>query len=587
MNNPDNHLDSAAAERLRQAEATVAREEATPASPPSPESTRIASQSLVKKVVQQPLHELRVHQIQLEMQNEELRRIQAELDATRARYFDLYDLAPVGYCTVSEAGLIKEANLTVATLLSVNRNELIQRSLTAFISPEDQPTHRRHWSKLFETGVAQAYELRMLRAAVPVWTLIKAAIVPGQSGAIECRVVLSDITEQKQAERLRWLAAEVLRILNEPQALPDAVQRILAAIRQETGFDSVGLRLRQGEDFTYCGAEGFSQAFLQAENQLVARAADGGLCRDENGKVRLECTCGLVLTGQTDPTHELFTPGGSAWTSDARQLLRIPPEQDPRLHPRNRCIHEGYQSLALIPIRTGGEIAGLLQLNDRRPGCFTLELVQFFEGLAASVGVALLREQTAEALRASEDRYRRIVETAEEGIWMVDAEWKTTFANARMERLLGCAPGQMMGRKIDEFMDEEGRQIAARLAQRRERGINEDHDFKFIRQNGTALWAIVATNSFLDQAGGFAGALAMITDITERKHAEDALRERNREIAAFNDAMVGRELRMIELKTEINELCQQAGQARRYEVEEERKDEVRSEKSEIRNPKSE
>ena len=78
------------------------------------------------------LHDLRVHQIELEMQNEELRRTQADLEASRARYFDLYDLAPVGYFTISERGLILEANLTAATLLGVARGALIKQPLTRF-----------------------------------------------------------------------------------------------------------------------------------------------------------------------------------------------------------------------------------------------------------------------------------------------------------------------------------------------------------------------------------------------------------------------------------------------------------------------
>src|SRR5271163_1396245 len=84
------------------------------------------------------LHDLRVHQIELEMQNEELRRTQEELETSRARYFDLYDLAPVGYFTVSDKGLILEANFTAATLFGVPRGALVKQPLTRFIVPEDQ-----------------------------------------------------------------------------------------------------------------------------------------------------------------------------------------------------------------------------------------------------------------------------------------------------------------------------------------------------------------------------------------------------------------------------------------------------------------
>ncbi len=84
------------------------------------------------------LHELHVHQIELEMQNEDLLRAQADLDASRARYFDLYELAPVGYCTVSKKGLILETNLTAATLFGVERGALVGRGLSNFISKEDQ-----------------------------------------------------------------------------------------------------------------------------------------------------------------------------------------------------------------------------------------------------------------------------------------------------------------------------------------------------------------------------------------------------------------------------------------------------------------
>ncbi len=114
----------------------MARENAAPA----PENL----QALSSEQTRRTLHELRVHQIELEMQNEELRRAQVELDAARSRYLDLYDFAPVGYCTVSEQGLILEANLTAASLLGVARSALVQQRLTSFILPEDEDIYYLH-----------------------------------------------------------------------------------------------------------------------------------------------------------------------------------------------------------------------------------------------------------------------------------------------------------------------------------------------------------------------------------------------------------------------------------------------------------
>jgi hypothetical protein len=155
----------------------------------------------------------------------------------------------------------------------------------------------------------------------------------------------------------------------------------------------VGIRLRSGDDFPYFVQSGFSDDFLVAENTLTVRAQDGGLCRDENGNISLECTCGVVLSGKTDPTNLLFTQGGSFWTNDTLPLLDLSSDQDPRLNPRNRCIHEGFRSVGLIPIRTHRDIVGLLQLNDRKKDSFTLDMITYFEGLSTSIGIALSLKQ--------------------------------------------------------------------------------------------------------------------------------------------------------------------------------------------------
>jgi two-component system, cell cycle sensor histidine kinase and response regulator CckA len=140
--------------------------------------------------------ELRVHQIELEMQNEELRTAQKDLEAARKRYFDLYDKAPVGYCIISEEGLILEANFTAAMMLDDTRNELVKQPFTRFIFKEDQDIYYLHSKQLFKTGEPQTCELRMVeKNGEPFWTRLEAIAVKDNDGASVCRVVMSDMAD--------------------------------------------------------------------------------------------------------------------------------------------------------------------------------------------------------------------------------------------------------------------------------------------------------------------------------------------------------------------------------------------------------
>jgi two-component system cell cycle sensor histidine kinase/response regulator CckA len=152
-----------------------------------------------------------VHQVELEMQNDELRRTQGELELARDRYQDLYDFAPVGYVTVSETGLILEANLTAATLLGVGRGHLVGRPLTRSIAREDQDVYYHHRKRLFETQEPQACEMRMVRGdGSQFWARIEATAARDSDGQAVCRATMSDITDRKRAERALWEANERL-----------------------------------------------------------------------------------------------------------------------------------------------------------------------------------------------------------------------------------------------------------------------------------------------------------------------------------------------------------------------------------------
>ena len=176
--------------------------------------------SLSPEETRRTLHELRVHQIELEMQNEELRRVQVELDAARERYFDLFDLAPVGYCTVSEQGLILDANLTAAGLLGVSRSALVGERFTRYIVPEDEDVYYHRRKQLFETGAPQSCELRLVRKdASPFWARVEATAAQDAGGTPMSRIVMSDITERKRSEQSLARAAEQHRVALEAALL--------------------------------------------------------------------------------------------------------------------------------------------------------------------------------------------------------------------------------------------------------------------------------------------------------------------------------------------------------------------------------
>ena len=166
---------------------------------------------LSPEAMRQTIHELRVHQIELEIQNDELGRKQVELDATRTRYFDIYDLAPVGYLTVSEMGLILEANFTSTTLLGRGKEVLVKRLLSQFILPEDQDIYYQLRKHLFETGNLQACDLRIGKPDGTVfWAHLIATTAQDADSSPVCRLVMSDITERKQAEERIREQAELL-----------------------------------------------------------------------------------------------------------------------------------------------------------------------------------------------------------------------------------------------------------------------------------------------------------------------------------------------------------------------------------------
>ena len=196
MGKPD--LILAPEERRRLAEARVQHEE---------RFERAAAQSETEQA--ELVDELRVHQIELEMQNDELRRAERSLYAAQARYFELIDLAPVCYLVLDDLGLVQEANLTSATPAGVLRSALLRQPITRFILKEDQDLLYKLRNRPIQEGQTGQGELRMVRKDGSVfWAHLTLAGAQDATGAPALRVVIADLSERKRAEEALWEACQ-------------------------------------------------------------------------------------------------------------------------------------------------------------------------------------------------------------------------------------------------------------------------------------------------------------------------------------------------------------------------------------------
>ncbi len=130
-----------------------------------------------------------------------------------------------------------------------------------------------------------------------------------------------------------------------------------------------------------------------------------------------------------------------------------------------------------------------------------------------------------ERLRESEENYRRLLDTIQEGIWVIDADAVTTFVNPRMAEILGYSTDEMIGRHLFEFMDEQGKLIAEDNILRRKQGVKEQHEFEFIRKDGQRIYTRLETGPIFADTGEYEGSIAAVADITERREAKERLQD--------------------------------------------------------------
>ena len=239
------------------------------------------------------IHELEVHKIELEIQNDELCAAQRELEIFHKRYIDLYNFAPVGYCVLDEKGVIQDVNVTAATLLGQIQSGLINRPMFRFILKKDQYTYNRHWKILFETGEPQTVELQMLRNDKSVfWARLDSTIAENGGQPSVCQVTLTDISESKRLEHALRKRIKELNLLfrlsdllaKSDISLNEVLKKIVPLIPQAWQFPEIAEACIELEGQIF-QTEGFGKTQWMQTSNIVIQGKKAGqitVCYTEN-----------------------------------------------------------------------------------------------------------------------------------------------------------------------------------------------------------------------------------------------------------------------------------------------------------------
>jgi hypothetical protein len=273
---------------------------------------------------------------------------------------------------------------------------------------------------------------------------------PAKAGELQQEI---ERTVPSRVERGR-LTIEVLSRIGQGMPTPELLRDVLNLLADRTGFEAVGLRLKEGDDYPYFQTRGMSEEFILLENSLCPQRNKRRAEPGDNGDIILECACGSVIQGRIDRSQPFISEYGSFWSSSNARLLAEYPNLKESI--RGNCVRSGYESSALIPLRIGNENFGLLQFEDKRPGMLSHELLSSLESIAVSLALALSQRQYAEKLRKEKEALESFNQDLREFSFIASHDLQEPLRKIR-------SFGDRLARKYKDSLGEEGQDYLNRM----------------------------------------------------------------------------------------------------------------------------
>jgi PAS domain S-box-containing protein len=428
-------------------------------------------------------HTLRLQQAELAMQNEELIRSEQALEISRSRYFDLYDLAPIGYFTVSESGDIIEANLAAATLLGVARGMLVKLPFSRFLPRQDADSFHLLSQRLMATGVSQTSECRMLKIDGTQFWVDLTATAAQDGGMPVQRIMINDVTARKQTEE------ELLKT--------GALQ---SAIFNSANFSSIATDAKGVIQIFNVGAERML-GYMAAEVVNQRTPAD---ISDPQEIIARAKTLSAELATEINPGFEALVFKASRGIEDIYELTYI--RKDGSRFPA---------VVSVTALRDGGDtIIGYLLIGTDN---------------TARKQIEEERKKLDQRLRDQQFYTRSLIEANIDAIMTTDPAGIITDVNRQMESLTDCTRDELIGAPAKKyFTDPERAQAAINLALNDKKVTN--YELTARTQGGRETVVSYNATTFYDRDRNLQGVFAAARDVTERKRLDLVLKEKNVEL---------------------------------------------------------
>jgi PAS domain S-box-containing protein len=420
--------------------------------------------------------------------------------------------------------------------LGLSPEEAVGKSVYELFGPTAGEAVYKRMKRVLDTGKSETFDTQFdLQTGIKWFTSSYQALHDEYNKVIGIQVISHDITENKQREALQSLSSDIIDILNSEKDTTEIFTEILYGIKRVTKFSAMGIRFKTGEDYPFITTLGFTDEFLHKENSLLVQNKKHDICRDINGQPMLGCTCGMVITGKYNASESSLTKTGTFWTNNSNPLLDLTIDDEPRFNPRNTCIQEGYGSIAIIPIKAKELVVGTLQLNEQRTNAFTEDMIHFFEAICLNIGNTLMRKQAQKKLEQSEEKFSKLFKSSPDAILLTQLSNGTLVDfNDVVCSISGYQRKELLGQSMQTL------NLWADISERnlyienliKARNVSNYEVNVRLKSGEVRIGLLSAEIITLD---GEEFILAVIRDISDRKKAENLLKESREKFAAVFD----------------------------------------------------